>query len=118
MPIDVFDGEATEELHEHYDAAGEFTGSTVVTRPGWSEVARAWALGLALREDAQCPRGHDLTESLDEQWKWEPQLPYVCFACVAHEAAVKRHEKDPYHRAMLHTLKKVPRPKPKPRRKG
>lgn len=71
---------------------------------------------MSLREDLQCPREHDLTESLDDQWKWVPQPPAVCLACAALDAAVKATEKDPHHRAMLHRLKKVPRPKPKPRR--
>ena len=115
----VFDGEPTEELHEHYDAEGTFTGSTVVTRPGWTDDARAWALGLAEREAAQCSRGHDLTESLDDAWKWLPLPPAVCNACVALDSAVEAHKTDPRHRAMLHSLQKVPRPpKPKKRQRG
>lgn len=46
---------------------------------------------------------------------WQPQPPVVCLACVALENAGKKHEKDPRHRAMLHPLKKVPRPKRKRR---
>ena len=117
MSVPVFDGESTEELHEHYDPDGNFTGSTVVTRPGWSDDARAWALGLAMREAAQCHRGHDLIESLDYDFMWKPRLPSVCFACVALEAEVKKHEKDPHARAMLHSFEKVPRPKRKPKTK-
>lgn len=116
MPLSTFDGEPVEQLHEHYDADGNHTGSTVVTVPGWTSDDRAWALGLSIREAAQCPRGHDLTESLDYGWKWEPQPPAVCFACAALEGSVKKHEKDPHARAMLHSLRKVKRPKPKKRR--
>ena len=74
-------------------------------------------MALSMREAAQCPRGHDLTESLNyEAWKWVPAPPAVCHACVALDGAEKKHEKNPHHRAMLHSLHKVPRPKPK--RKG
>lgn len=118
MPLDVFDGEPTEELHEHYDPDGNLTGSTVVTRPGWSDDARAWALALSLREANQCPRGHDLAESLDPAWKWDPLPPAVCNACVAEGASIDKHQKDPRHRAMLHIVKKVPRPQPKKKRRG
>ena len=111
MPLSTFDGEPTEHLQEHYDAEGNPTGSTIVTVPGWTDRDRAWALGLAEREAAQCPRGHHLPDSLDDQWQWVPDDPYVCLACVALDAAMKAHEKDPDHRAMLHTLTKKPRPK-------
>lgn len=123
MPVDVFDGEPTEELHEHYDPAGNLTGTTIVTRPGWSDEARAWALGLSLRQAHLCPRGHDLVDSLaiddngDPVWKFVPDLPLVCFACEAMDTSVEKHAKDPRHRAMLHSVHKVPRPpRPKKRR--
>jgi hypothetical protein len=117
VPLPTFDGEPVEHLHEHYDPDGNLTGTTVVTVPGWTADDRAWALGLALRESAECPRGHDLTESLDyDSWKWVPQPPAICFACAALEATVDKHKKDPHARSMLHSLHKVPRPKPKKRR--
>ena len=117
MPLSTFDGEPSEELHEHYDPDGNLTGSTVVTRPGWSSEDRAWALGLQFRDAMQCPRGHDLTDSLDPAWKWVAQPPFVCNACVAQAQAEKRFEKHPHHRAMLHSVKKTPRPQPKKRRR-
>lgn len=115
MPLSTFDGEPSEELHEHFGPDGNLTGSTLVTRPGWSDDDRAWALGLALREADRCPRGHDLAESTDWEFQWVPQPPLVCLACVALESAGKKHDKDPRARAMLHPLKKVPRPKRKRR---
>lgn len=118
MPLSTFDGEPTEELHEHYDAEGNLTGSTVVTRPGWSDDDRAWALGLALREANQCPHGHDLSESTDYDYRWVPEPPIVCLACVALEAAAKANAKHPQHRAMLYRLNKRPRPKPNKKRRG
>lgn len=77
--------------------------------PGWADDDRAWALALAEREATQCPRGHDLTESLDERWLWQPNKPAVCLACLALHEDIRAHEKDPQHRAMLHTVSKVPR---------
>ena len=118
MPLSTFDGEPTTQVHEHHDADGNLTGTTVVTVPGWTDEDRAWALGLALREANQCPRGHDLAEALSDEWKWVPDLPLVCNACEALGASVKRAEKDPRHAAMLHRLTKVPRPKrSKPKRR-
>lgn len=115
MPLSTFDGETSEALHEHYDADGNLTGTTVVVTPGWSDTDRAWALALAQREAAQCPRGHDLADSLDPQWRWEMNDPAVCLACVAMDEGAKRYEKHPQHRAMLHSVRKVPRPKKRQR---
>ncbi len=115
MPLSVFDGEATQELHEHYDPDGNLTGTTVVTRPGWSDDDRAWALGLALHEAYRCPRGHDLTESTDPAWLWHAADPLVCLACVALDNAVDKYKDNPHRRAQLHSVKKVPRPQKKRR---
>lgn len=75
-----------------------------------------WALGLAKREAHRCPRGHDLAESLDPEWKWVPLPPLVCNACVAEQASAEKHQNDVRARAMLHRVQKVPRP-PKPKKK-
>jgi hypothetical protein len=116
VPLSTLDGRPTEQLHEHFDAEGNFIGSTVVSVPGWTSDDRAWALGLTEYEATRCPRGHNLAESLDKEWKWIPDPPVVCFACVALDNTVKAYENHPEHRAMLHSLHKVPRPKPKKRR--
>jgi len=106
------DGEPT--IREHYDADGRLTGTTVV--PGWTDEDRAWALALTLREANRCPHGHDLTESLDtEHWRYEPEPPAVCNACLVLNAAVTSYEKDPRHRSMLFAVTKrtrVKRPQP------
>lgn len=108
MSLSTFDGEP--QILEHYDADGNLTGTTVV--PGWTDEDRAWALGLALRDGDRCPRGHDLSESLDtENWRYEVGPPAVCNACEALSAAEKAHEKDPRHSSMLYSLTKRPRPK-------
>lgn len=114
MPLSIFDGEPSEELHEHYDADGNLTGSTLVTRPGWADMDRAWALGLALREAGTCPGcGGDLAETLDPDWKWIPEDPAECFRCGAIHASQKAFEKDQRARSLLHGAKKVARKKPK-----
>lgn len=110
MPLSTFDGETSQELHEHFDPDGNPTGTTVVSRPGWSEDDRTWALALTLRDASHCPGcGGDLAETTDYDYRWVPEKPVVCFRCVGSQAAVKATEKDPWHRAMLHPVKKVPR---------
>lgn len=118
MPLSVFDGEDHIEVHEHYDPDGNLTGTTVVTKPGWSDENRAWALGLTLREANRCPGcGGDLHETTDPDYRWVPDTPITCLRCVGLSAASKATEKtDPHHRQILHTVRKVPRPKPKKRR--
>lgn len=120
MPLSTFDGEATVELHEHYDAAGNLTGSTVVTRPGWSERDRSFALGLSMRQAAECPRGHGLAEQLAPDaadWLYVPDKPITCQACVALDAAAKAFEKHPEKHAMLHRVKRVRKPTPRKKRR-
>lgn len=119
MPLSTFDGEPQEQVHEHYDAEGNATGTTVVTIPGWSIEDQAWALALQLREAAQCPRGHDLSESLaadSNEFLWQPNPPIVCKACVGLEQSVKASEKHEHRRSMVHSVKKVSKPKPRKRR--
>lgn len=118
MDLLTFDGEPSEELHEHYDAAGNLTGSTVVTRPGWSDESRAWALGLATREANECRRcGGDLHETLDDDYMWRPLPPAICKRCVGLRNAAKKHEKHDDAASMLHLVEKVAKPKPGKRRR-
>ena len=83
----------------------------MVTIPGWSPEDRAWALALALREAAECPRGHDLTESSHTDWLWKADEPLVCLACVALDAGMDRQKDSPIRRAQLHSVHKYPAPK-------
>lgn len=120
MPVSTLDGEPTVELHEHYDASGDLTGSTVVTVPGWSAQDRAYALALALREAAQCPRGHDLGVQLADdanEWIYVAEKPIICHACVAQEAAMQSFEKHPERHAMLHRVTRKRKPTPRKRRR-
>ena len=115
MPLPVFDGAPSTEVHEHYDAAGNLTGRTVVTRESdWDADARAWAIGLLMREAAECKRcGGDLNETLDYEWKWEPQDPLVCLRCVGLQEAQKRSKDHPQRGGMIHRVEKRHRPQPK-----
>jgi len=122
VPLPVFDGEPSTEIHEHYDVDGNSTGRTVVTRQSdWDADARAWALGLAMREAAECRRcGGDLGETTDYDLQWTPQPPVVCLRCVALQAAEKGAAKHPFKGAMIHRVTKHKRPqrKSKSRRRG
>jgi len=114
----VFDGAAPSELHEHYDADGNLTGTTVVTRePEWDDESRAWALALALREDNECRRcGGDMVETLDyDRWKFEPLPPAVCYRCLALAQSRDANQKHPMSAGMIHLAVKKPRP-PRKRR--
>lgn len=93
----------------------------MVTRESdWDADARAWALGLALREADECQRcGGDLHETLDyDAWKWEPQPPAVCLRCLALTTDREKYAKHPERAGMIHLVAKKPRPpkKPKPKR--
>jgi hypothetical protein len=107
VPLSTFDGQPT--IHRHYDADGNLTGWTEI--PGWSADDQAWALSLLAYEANRCPGcGGDLHETTDPEYLWRPEPPVVCLRCVGLEAAVKQHEKDPRHRAMLHHVAKVKKP--------
>lgn len=106
-------------VHEHeYDDDGHLMRTVVVREPEWDADERAWMLGLAAREAAECQRcGGDLVETLDWNYRWEPQPPSVCLRCVALQASEQEHEKHPHHRAMIHRVAKRARPQPKKRRR-
>lgn len=51
----MFEGQPTTETHQHYDADGHLTGTTVVTKPSpFGPRSRALALALAAYEDRLC----------------------------------------------------------------
>lgn len=84
----------------------------------WNDEERAWMLGLALREAAECRRcGGDLAETLDYAWTWRPQPPLVCLRCVALQAAEQSSGKHPHAAAMIHRVEKAPRPQRKRKRR-
>ena len=115
----MFDGAPRREVHEHFDADGNLTGRTVVTvESPWTPEARAWALGLALREHAECRKcGGSLAETTNHEWAWEPTPPTVCFRCVALANAEKTHDASPYRAGLIHHVHKKQRPKLKPRKR-
>lgn len=116
----MFDGAPHLEVHEHFDAEGNPAGRTVVTAESpWTAEARAWALGLTLREHADCRRcGGSLTETTDPAYAWEPSLPTVCFRCVALANSEKSQEKSPYRAGLIHHVHKKPKPKRRSRKRG
>jgi len=119
VPLPTFDGAPRREVHEHFDADGNVTGRTVVTvESEWTPEARAWALGLALREHVECRKcGGSLAETTDPGWAWEPDPPTVCFRCVALANAEKVQEGSPYRAGLIHHVRKKPKPKRRSRKK-
>lgn len=76
------------EVHEHYDADGNYTGKTVVTRESeWDDETRERALNLTAYDESLCACGCGLpvTESHKDQ-------PYKVHAirCYARRALDKR----------------------------
>lgn len=101
-------------MHDHeYDETGRLLRTVVTREPEWDGDERAWMLGLALREHAECHRcGGDLHETLDhEAWKWQPEAPLVCSRCVALDAVARKFEKHPERAGLIHRVAKRPRPK-------
>jgi hypothetical protein len=113
----MFDGAPTTETHEHFDPDGNLTGRTVVTVDSpWDETARAWALGLTMREAVECRRcSGDLSETTDYGWQWVPSPPTVCLRCVALQAAESSYAKHPHRGAMSYRVTKRQRPQRKPK---
>lgn len=106
------------EVHEHVYEDGVLVRMVVIRESEWDDEQRAWMLGLAEREAAECRRcGGNLHETLDYQWTWRPRPPSVCLRCVALKAAERAHEMNPFHEAMIHTVEKAPRPQRKKRRR-
>ncbi|MCM0622721.1 hypothetical protein [Nocardioides bruguierae] len=59
------------ETHEHYDAAGNLTGTTVVTRePEWDDDERRRLLALAAYHEQTCDRGHHPDVAGDPHLFW------------------------------------------------
>ena len=89
---------------------------TVVAREvEWDDDERAWMLGLAAREAAECRRcGGDLAETTDhERNRYVPDKPVVCLRCVALHQAEKAHEKSPERVGMIHRTQRQDRPQRK-----
>lgn len=72
-------------MHEHYDANGDFTGTTVLTRESeWNDETRELALALTYLEDKTCSGcGNDLEKSLEPSHSWDVDDKTVCHACAA-----------------------------------
>lgn len=119
ISLRTFEGWTPAEIHTiERDADGRVERIIVTRESEWDDEQRAWILGLAEREAAECRRcGGDLHETLDYQWSWKPRPPSVCLRCVALQAAEKAYATHPQHEAMIHTVVKTPRPQRKKRRR-
>ena len=95
----MFDGWTPREVHEHYDADGALTGTTVVRRESeWDDETRDRALSLAAYQDSVCGCGCGL--SVEDAHKDQPFVvdKFKCYARRAidlkREADVKRAKKE------------------------
>lgn len=80
----------------------------------WDDDERAWMLGLAAREAAECKRcGGDLVETTDYANRYVPKPPIVCFRCVALHTSEETHSKDPNRPGMIHLTQREDRPQRK-----
>jgi hypothetical protein len=92
MSLRRFDGWEPAEVHEHQYEDGRLIRTVVTRESEWDEDERAWMLGLALREAAECHRcGGVLAETTDYDFRWIPTPPTVCLKCVALRADEEAH---------------------------
>lgn len=88
------------EVHEHYDADGELTGTTIVTRESpWDEESRQRALALNAYENGlcKCGCGRPAAESYNDKQAYRVNS----FTCQAGRAieTVRHKEADDAKRA-------------------
>lgn len=81
----------------------------------WDADERAWMLGLAAREAAECRRcGGDLVETTDhEHNRYVPDKPVVCLRCVALHQSEEIHAKNRERVGMIHRAERQDRRKTK-----
>lgn len=79
----VLHGRALTELHQHFDAAGNPTGVTLVKRePEWTDEDRAQLLALAVYEAGICSCGFHESLTSDKSNYFQPEHR-VCPVCAA-----------------------------------
>lgn len=75
-------------MHEHFDAAGEKTGHTIITRESmWDDESRSRALRLAEFEAGVCPCGCGLQMKVAHDEK--SVMRVESFMCAARRAITK-----------------------------
>lgn len=89
----MFDGWTPREVHEHFDADGNLTGRTVVTREAeWDESSRERAIELDDVERGTCPCG--CGQPLEETRRGDLAWKVDHFTCGARRAVEKVRAKD------------------------
>lgn len=79
-------------MHEHFDADGNLTGTTVITRESeWDDETRERVLALAAHEDLICRCGCGLPMSQSHQ-----KSPFLVdtYTCYAGRAVARRKRED------------------------
>lgn len=101
MSLRRFNGWEATETHTHYDAEGNTTGVTVVTRePEWDDEQRSLALArIDYQNGIHGPCGTHLAKALDHTvQRVVEQERFVCLDCEAIEQT-----RDRYHKRKGHT---------------
>ena len=106
MSLRRFDGDEPTERHDHFDADGNLTGYTIVTRePEWDERARTEAIASVYADWGRCPKcGQSAATERDtlfretRTWTWLDGRQWETFAtrclgCAAIETAERRWRK-------------------------
>lgn len=90
----MFDGWSPREVHEHFDADGNFTGQTIVRHePLWDDADRARAIELYDFDRGQCPCGcgQQIAEaSVSNPNRGYRIETYTCYARKALETAKRQ----------------------------
>lgn len=88
-----FDGWEPREVHQHYDAAGNLTGTTVITREAeWDEETRGRVLRLAEYERSLCLCGCGLPTAVAHDPK--AVIGVGKYVCMAQRAVDVKKRKD------------------------
>lgn len=94
MPLASFLGAPTVERHEHYDADGVLTGTSVVTRESpWDDDSRESAYTVYDDEQERCPDcGQTRAECANPDVDYFPQKA-MCWATAAREVATRKWDR-------------------------
>lgn len=95
MTLREFDGWTPREVHETYDAAGNLTGTVIVTRESaWDDEQRAAAIALTEYDDSIC--GCGCGQPILEAYSGKQAYKVDSFTCSAGRALdrVRRQKRD------------------------
>lgn len=81
-------------MHEHFDADGRLTGTTVITRETeWDDETQARAMALATYEESLCPCGCGLPIAVGHEKRAFNVETFTCYAGRA-LAVARRYDEE------------------------